>query len=215
MPAPAPKARCPDPLHRRAAIKGWGTFARKSGKYRLYRCEPLVGKTHYFSVPISGGTRVRGHAGAPSCGEHPGSLITRNGTSRRGSTQPRQVYKCHHERCTAMCRQACVRDHGGRPHGRSCPKACVGTHTFSPALPRAHVHFGESCAECLELKGLHRGEMAAARRHRAWARLVVRILSELSLGLSYAKAGRLALDIAKIPVAPLQVEHRRDASPRK
>lgn len=192
MPARAPKARCPDRLHKGSAIQAWGTFRRASGRYRRYRCEPLAGATHWFSVGIEGGRRRKGQAGAPACAEHSGARVVRAGMYRHGTAQPRQRYECDH---TGRCRASC------RP-------TCPGKHTFTPALPRAHVHSGEACAECLELRGIHRGEIAAARRHRFNARIVARTLSELSLGLSYGKAGMAAADAAEIPLAA-----RRRAAP--
>ncbi|MDA8203179.1 MAG: hypothetical protein M0Z49_10520, partial [Chloroflexi bacterium] len=75
-------------------------------------------------------------------------------------------------------------------------------HTFTPPLPRAHVHAGESCRECLELRGFHRGERSVARRHRLPARVVARGLSDAALGLSYAKTGLGALTAAGLPTRP-------------
>lgn len=184
MPRTAPRAHCPDPLHQGSLVRAWGTFERSAGRYRRYRCEPLTGDRHYFSVGIEGGRRRRSLAGQPECPGHRGSRVTRAGMYRRGSAQPRQRYECDHVgRCNAICRAA-----------------CRGKHTFTPALPRPHVRSGDSCAECLELRGYHRGEVAAARRHRFSARIVARTLADMSIGLSYAKAGRQALEASGVTI---------------
>jgi hypothetical protein len=60
MPQRAPVAHCPDPLHERSRTTAQGTVKRRTGTVRRYRCEPLTGDLHYFSVAISGGRRLRG-----------------------------------------------------------------------------------------------------------------------------------------------------------
>jgi hypothetical protein len=195
MPRRAPRARCPDPLHQGSHVFAKGTVTQKSGTVRRYRCEPLTGRAHYFTVGVSGGRRLRGQRGAPECPDHPGSKVVRNGFYGRAAA-PRQRYRCDHTgRCNATCRTACDRDHDGRPHAWTCPKACGGRHNFTPMLPRQHVEPGDRCDDCLELRGIHRGEMAVARRQRFPARVVARVLEALSTGLSYSKAGALALDL--------------------
>jgi len=125
-------------------VRAWGTFGRGAGRYRRYRCEPLTGDRHYFSVGIEGGRRRRSQAGQPECPGHHGSRVTRAGMYRRGSAQPRQRYECDHlGRCNAVCRAA-----------------CRGKHTFTPALPRAHVRPGDSCA------GLASGRMPRSVHRR-------------------------------------------------
>ncbi len=104
------------------------------------------------------------------------------------------------------CRASCDGAHGG-PCERACRRPCDGTHTFTPPLPRAHVHSGERCADCLELRGYHRGEVAAARRHRWPARIAAKALNDLSLGLSYGRVGKETVEAAKIPLEA----HRRAA----
>lgn len=50
----------------------------------------------------------------------------------------------------------------------------------------------EHCAHCEELRGIHRGETAVARRHAWPTRLVVQGLDQLAAGASYADVGRWA-----------------------
>jgi hypothetical protein len=195
MPRRAPVARCPDPLHKGSRTIAKGTVQQRTGRVRRYYCEPLTGNGHYFSVGIAGGRRLRGQPGAPDCPDHPGAKIVRNGTYGTIAAS-RQRYRCDHTgRCIETCRQVCSLDHDGKPHAKTCAKACDGRHNFTPPLPREHVEPGHRCADCLELRGIHRGEQAVARRQRLAARDVARILNELSGGLSYAKAGRLAMEM--------------------
>lgn len=181
-----PETRCPNPLHQGSIVKAWGTFTRTSGRYRRYRCQPLVGKQfHYFSVRIDTGRKRRISSGQPECLDHPASHITRAGTYGPDQKHLRQRYACHHiGRCNA-----------------TCAATCSGKHVFTPPIPRAHVGSSDGCSECLELRGYHRGEMASARNHRFTARIVAWALADLSLGLSYAKAGKEALQAAEIPLA--------------
>jgi hypothetical protein len=189
-----PEVTCPDPLHYGARVRAWGTYTRKSGTYRSYHCRPRVGRAHRFSVKIAAGRRARRHPGAPACLAHPDGRVTRAGGYGRGVAR-RQRYRCDHA-CGAACRQG-----------------CSGHHTFTPFLPRGHVHVGDTCAECLELRGFHRGERAAARRHWFPARVVARALAEMSLKASYADAGRLALDAIHVRI---DVPRRKpSANPRR
>lgn len=214
MPRLAPKARCPDPLHAGSKTVGRGTVQQKTGTVRRYWCDPLVGKAHYFTVGVKGGRRLRGQQGAPECPDHPKSHVVRNGAYGRG-VNVRQRYRCDHTgRCNATCRTACDRDHDGKGHNpRSCPKACDGRHNFTPTLPREHVEPGDRCDDCLELRGIHRGEMAVARRQRFSARAVARVLAALGSGTSYGKAGQLAESL--LPNDAVRKTRRRSTNPPK
>ena len=230
----APRAHCPDPLHAVGRVRAWGTYTTTGGAYRQYRCEPLAGDPHYFSVGIAGGHRKRASAvGSPECPDHRHSRITRQGNYREARAGQRQRYECDHDgACNDHCRQGCAGDHEGPcvrtcgprcrgkshdgPCLRACPRACTGahdgacvvpcerpcpgTHTFTPPLPRHHVAAGDQCAECLELRGYHRGEVAVARRHRLAARTTAKLLNDLSQGTSYALAGKEALAALGITV---------------
>lgn len=68
------------------------------------------------------------------------------------------------------------------------------SHRFTPPLPRDHVHENEEqCQACKELRGLHRGETAAARRHSWSTHVVARGLEQWAAGGSYAEVSRWAL----------------------
>lgn len=110
---------------------------------------------------------------APPCQEHAGSKVIRNGTYGVRTPRPRQRYRCFPA-------------DGSKPH------------SFTPALPREHVHPAEGgCPECEELRGVHHGETAVARRHSWPTRLVARALAQLSQGGSYADTSRQALRSAE------------------
>jgi hypothetical protein len=193
---------CPDPLHEHSTVVRYGTVMRKAGKVLRFRCTPLTGERHYFSVGTAGGRRVRAQRGAPGCPDHPNAIVKRHG-SYGPAKHRRQRYICAHLTCGSSC----------ATRWRSRHTACPGWHTFTPALPRHHVSPGDQCGECLELRGIHRGETMAARRRRLSARQVARLLSEMSGGMSYSRAGKMALDYAGIAVQSGVL--RRKAKPRK
>ena len=183
MPKRAPVARCPNPLHKGSRVLAWGTYCHVSGRVRRYKCFPLVGDPHTFGVGIAGGRRLRGQQGAPVCPLHPGSAITRHGSYGGASGgAARQRYRCDHSPCSCVCRPG-----------------CRGWHTFTPPLPRHHVAAGDQCDDCLELRGIHRGEKVVARRHRWPARIVADRLAEMANGTSYAQAGENALLALHVP----------------
>lgn len=95
--------------------------------------------------------------------------MIRYGTYGKATANPRQRY---------LCSPA----DGSRPH------------VFTPALPRDHVHEGsDRCEHCEELRGVHRGDTAVARRHTWSTRIVARGLEQLALGSSYAEVSRWAI----------------------
>jgi hypothetical protein len=167
------QARCPDPRHRRAAVSANGTYARGERRFRRYRCRPLAGDPHTFSVPIDGANAVP-MSPPPPCPDHQGKVI-RYGTYGTRTAKPRQRYRC-------------TPADGSKPH------------VFTPTLPRDHVHAGsDSCEHCEELRGVHRGETAVARRHSWSTRVVARGLEQLSAGTSYADVSRWALRVTGNP----------------
>lgn len=156
--------------HPRSHVVSVGTRQTASGLRRDYRCTPAVGEPHKFSVPV--GTDPRTVAGRwsppPPCLTHPDSKVIRSGTYGSESSKRRQRYQC-------------------------TPIDDTRPHVFTPTLPRDHVHEGEEhCAHCEELRGVHRGEPAVARRHTWSLRVVVRGLEMLARGDSYADVGRWA-----------------------
>ena len=114
----------------------------------------------------------------PACTdpEHENSAVTRYGTYGKRMLNPRQRYRC--------------------VYGKDADGNDIW-HTFTPALPRDHVHAGgRSCSECDELRGVHHGDAAVARRHAWSARIVARGLEQLATGGSYADVSRWALRTA-------------------
>lgn len=76
----------------------------------------------------------------------------------------------------------CIPEDGSKPH------------KFTAPLPRDHVHSGnQDCAECRELRGIHRGETTIARRHSWSTRIVVRGLEKLAQGETYTSVSQWAL----------------------
>lgn len=109
---------------------------------------------------------------APPCQIHVGSKVIRNGTYGKGLAVRRQKYKC-------------FPPDGSRPH------------EFTPPLPRDHVHENdEHCDHCDELRGIHRGETAVARRHSWSTRIVARGLEQLANGASYASVSQWAIRVS-------------------
>lgn len=170
-----PAARCPE--HPNGHIKAEGTRTTSAGKHRRYRCTPPIGKPHKFSVLIepaadrtaATAAQVALWSPPPACPEHPDSKVVRNGTYGRKTPKPRQRYRC-------------TPADGSKPH------------TFTPPLPRDHVCDGEEhCGHCEEIRGVHRGETAVARRHSWPTGIVVRGLERLASGASYADVSRWAI----------------------
>ncbi len=170
------KAQCGDPRHYGATIAGWGTYRRKAGHYRSYECRPRIGDAHRFSVRLTGGLPTRRQPGAPACTKHAAGLVTRWG--RYGpKKREKQRYRCDHPVCTD-----------------ACEPGCKGHHTFTGVVPRAHVCAGRSCRACRQARGIHSGDLAAARRSQATARVAAKALADMSLRQTYAKAGKEALE---------------------
>jgi hypothetical protein len=167
---PKPKADvvCPEPKHADAVVVSRGRRITAKGTRRRYTSRPKVGREHSFSL-IDAAVPMPVHSPPPPCPEHPGGKVVRDGSYGDPSTvKPRQVYRC-------------VPDDGSPAH------------RFAPPLARDHVHTGkDSCAECEELRGTHRGDRTVARRHSWSARLVAETLKDLSEGKSYAAASREA-----------------------
>jgi hypothetical protein len=157
---------CPDPAHVGSSIIGHGQRTGKSGVRKRYLCTPLVGAAHVFSLLVTpSGVPVPTWSPPPACPDHPSGYVVRDGRYASSTRRPRQRYRCY-----------------PTPGGTEW-------HRFTPALPRDHVHAdGDSCAECDELRGLHRGDQAVARRQSWSARLVAETLRDLSRGMTYAEA---------------------------
>ncbi len=71
------------------------------------------------------------------------------------------------------------------------PEKGEDVHQFTPPLVRDHVHVGsDSCVDCEELRGAHRGDREIARRYSWSERDVVEALEDLAAGKSYASVSR-------------------------
>lgn len=168
-PKSAPPMRCH--VHPGSRVSSVGTYEAGGATRRKYRCVPTGDAVHSFSIVEGQGARV--WSPPPPCQEHAGSKVIRNGTYGVRTPRPRQRYRCFPA-------------DGSKPH------------SFTPALPREHVHPAEGgCPECEELRGVHHGETAVARRHSWPTRLVARALAQLSQGGSYADTSRQALRSAE------------------
>ena len=100
-----------------------------------------------FSLPVDGSHAA--YAALPTCPRHATTSVIRNGTYGPDKRR-RQRYLCRHVPCGAVCREG-----------------CRGEHTFTPLLPREHVHPSSGpCPVCDERRNVHRGETAVARGHR-------------------------------------------------
>jgi len=162
--------------HPGAVVVSFGTRELASGPHRRYRCTQPGGERHLFDVPLDDGGQpvVRSWSPPPACADHPASKVIRNGTYGVRTPQPRQRYRC-------------FPSDGSKAHG------------FTPPLPRHHVHEHEhGCAECEELRGIHHGETAVARRHSWPTRIVARALAQLADAGSYADVSRQALAAAEL-----------------
>lgn len=175
-----PAARCLE--HPGSAIVAAGTYKTASGTRRRFRCSPLAGDVHWFVVQIDvDGEPELEHSQQfqarwspmPKCPEHPDAYVVRNGTYGSHTPKPRQRYRCY------------PNEFNRNSH-----------HSFTPPLPRDHVCAGdEHCAHCEELRGIHRGETAVARRHSWPTRIVVRGLEQLAGGATYSDVSRWALRV--------------------
>jgi hypothetical protein len=148
-------------------------YETRSGRRRQYRCTPVVGERHWFSVAVTdGGVPAASWSPPPACADHPASRVVRFGTYGKTTGKPRQRYRCFPE-------------DGSKPH------------TFTPPLPREHVHEGhEQCDHCDELRGVHHGETSVARTHSWNTRTVARALEMLAAGESYAATSKWALRVS-------------------
>jgi len=154
-------------------VAGHGTRRTSQGTVGRFRCVPAVGAPHLFSVLLDhdpAAARKARWSSPPSCPIHPDGKVIRNGVYGRTTPKPRQMYRCFPD-----------------------PSTRTLFHSFTPPLPRDHVHpDSEHCEHCDELRGIHRGETAVARRHSWSARTVAEGLARLSAGETYADVSRWA-----------------------
>ncbi|MEP7378171.1 MAG: hypothetical protein ABI725_01260 [Chloroflexota bacterium] len=175
-----PVVTCPDWHHRKSVVRSNGPYERNGRHYRRYQCRPRIGKPHYFSVLLDT-EEPRPTARwqtPPSCPNHKGSRVVRDGVYGKSGRTTRQCYRCTHETCNEACKPG-----------------CKGRHRFTPDLPRAYVGRADDenvCAICGEPRNVHHGEHANARRHGWSDRMVARALVALSVGETYGDAGAWA-----------------------
>lgn len=186
----------PCPKHPGSHVVAVGVRTVSTGRRQDFRCTPLSGKPHKYSLPVAEDSTpvVARWSAPPKCPLHPDSKVVRNGRYGTKTTRPRQRYRC-------------------------TPADGERRHSFTPSLPRDHVHSGEShCEHCEELRGIHRGETSIARRHTWSTRIVIRGLELLATGQSYAEVGRWAQRVTgyertrKKPTPP-ELEHPGDIPP--
>lgn len=174
-----PAVPCPNPLHAGSRVASEGTRRTGAGTQRRFRCRPVGRPSHTFSMLVETDGRMRPlWSSPPPClnPEHQNSRVSRYGTYGKRTDKPRQRYRCVY---------------GQDDDGNEL------WHTFTPPLPREHVHAASgACAKCEELRGVHHGDAAVARRHAWSARVVARGLDQLSTGASYADVSRWALRVA-------------------
>ncbi len=142
------------------------------GEVTRFKCTPHIDSPHTFTV-LEPSTRrlVAAWSPPPTCPLHDDSKVVRNGIYGKRTQKPRQRYRCYPA-------------DGSKPHN------------FTPPLPRDHVHENaEHCAHCNELRGVHRGETAVARRHTWSTRVVARGLEQLAAGATYADVSRWAIRV--------------------
>lgn len=177
-PARLPSGPCPNPLHGGSRVAAYGTRRTSAGVQRRYRCRPVGRDAHIFAMLVSADGRMRPvWSAAPACPTHEHGRVARFGSYGQRTAKPRQRYRCVY---------------GQAPDGKPL------WHTFTPPLPREHVHEADSsCAECEQLRGVHHGDTAVARRHARPTRVVARGLEQLSMGASYADVSRWALRTAE------------------
>lgn len=167
-PKPKFEMRCPNPLHEGSDVVAKGPRETKRGTVRRFKCSPLSGDEHTFTVLMVVKERpLPAYGPAPSCPEHPGSHTRKAGTYGRTRERHKQLYRCEP-----------VDD----------PDAA---HEFTQVLSRDHVHVGkDSCADCEELRGEHRGDRTVSR-HTSWQeKVVAETLKALAEGKSYAQASK-------------------------
>ncbi len=157
---------CPNRLHEKSHVVAIGFLrGRESGSrvVRRWRCYPLTGSHHDFALVVSDDMPLTVPQPNPPCPLHPDSRVKRNGAYGAGRVH-RQRYRCH------------------PPGGKS--------HVFTPPLPRGYVSPEDGpCPHCGELRGVHHGDHAAARKHTATVAMIAQGLDKLSAGEPYAQVG--------------------------
>lgn len=154
---------CPNPLHAGSHVKAKGSRTTSSGLRRDYLCTPDGGRPHKFAVTVDSEEEVQPvYSPPPACPVHgTAAKRTRHGTYRSadGATH-RQRYRCEPYQPDS-----------------NYPR---GYHTFTPRLPRDHVHDAARCAVCEQRQSAHSGGQAVSRRQSWPLRIVAEALTKLS-----------------------------------
>ena len=161
-----PTAVCP--AHTDSRVVSKGKRKTKQGDRSVFRCTPVDGKRHTFTVVMAGPVPVPLWSPPPPCPLHEGTRVVRDGRYASTTERARQRYRCY-----------------PNPTDRTV------YHRFTPWLPREHVHTGkDSCEACEELRGTHRGEASVSRRHSWSARSVAEGLRNLARGAPAPRSRR-------------------------
>ncbi|MGN6243536.1 MAG: hypothetical protein ACTHQ3_07655 [Motilibacteraceae bacterium] len=195
MPRPGRKSviaavACPNPLHRGSRVKADGKRRSSAGLVQQFRCTPIDGSRHAFSVLVAAAAAesedtaqreqdlLFAAAGRPpGCPEHGhrGDIVRWGSYAARRGEPRRQRYRCSPRRPEDL---------------QALGKAF---HYFTPQLAREHVHVGEhQCEHCGELRGVHKGEPLVARATTWPLAVVAEGLSKLAEGQSYASVSQWA-----------------------
>lgn len=174
--------QCPRPGHQSRPVVLAGRIRRADGTvtHQRFICGYRTKEPHGFRVRLvaAGGSPKRQlqpprpSVPPPSCPDHLGGHVIRFGSYKAGGTR-RQRYLCTPPRWQPGAKRAADPNHA--------------RHVFTPDLPRAHVKGDATCPHCAELRAIHRGETAAARKHSANTATVAEALRRLAAGGSYAK----------------------------
>lgn len=184
----AERRPCPLEGHGRRKVVLDGLVKNKDGTatHQRFRCSMGTADEHTFRVPLTGTTTpaavrpakpvrrlsVRPYVPPEPCAEHPGGHVTRRGVYKAGG-HTRQRYLCTPPGWSEGAKRADDPEHA--------------KHLFTPVLPRAHVEGDDACPHCAELRAIHRGDTAVARKHQADTLTVAQALGRLGRGETYAE----------------------------
>lgn len=164
-----------------------GLVKNKAGvpTHQRFRCSPGKADEHTFRVPLKAEAAgeptapkprrrlaVRPYVPPEPCPDHADGTVARCGTYKAGG-RTRQRYRCT--------------PHGWYEGATRDKDPKHAKHVFTPVLPRAHVEGDEACPHCAELRAIHRGVTAVARKHTADTITVAEALSRLGRGETYAE----------------------------
>ena len=171
---------CPQPGHSRRKVVRYGLVKDKSGTptHQKFLCSKGMEDEHSFRVALAVPKRgrrtpmltARPYVPPEPCPEHPGGHVVRRGTYKTGHGA-RQMYECTPPGWYPGAKRSEDREHA--------------KHVFTPVLPRAHVEGDDACPHCAELRAVHRGETAVARKHQADTATVAEALARTGRGETY------------------------------